>query len=228
MLAQFHGPPTFGPTGAAGELPARMPPLSHSHYSCILVSADKTSVVSADTFPPTLDAPSPKWFWAITCNIWLRLEYRPLDSAWFFNTTVWYFRPQNPFLDPQILDLDPEGFQLGWGPFLLNKGGPENTILWRTWSPMGLEGDLCEGIGLYGVQEAFGQARFPPNPPKKLFYMDFPHSRRLVGSPPRGLVACLLPLCGPLRWFVDLFSWLPAFSTKDCVVQKDFATVSHP
>ena len=34
--------------GAAGQLPARMPPLSHSHYSCILVSADKTSVVSAD------------------------------------------------------------------------------------------------------------------------------------------------------------------------------------
>ena len=32
---------------------------------------------------------------------------------------------------------------------------------------MGFEGDLCEGIGLYGAQEAFGQARFPPNPLKK-------------------------------------------------------------
>ena len=32
---------------------------------------------------------------------------------------------------------------------------------------MGIEGDLCEGFGLYGAQEAFGQARFPPNPFKK-------------------------------------------------------------
>ena len=59
------------------------------------------------------------------------------------------------------------GFRLGWGPFLDKKGAPENMILWRKWSPMGFEGDLCEGFGLYGTQEAFGQARFPPNPLKK-------------------------------------------------------------
>ena len=47
-------------------------------------------------------------------------------------------------------------------------------ILWRKWSPMGLDGDLCEGIGLYGAQEAFGQAGFPPNPLKKYFTRIFP------------------------------------------------------
>ena len=62
-------------------------------------------------------------------------------------------------------------------------------------------GNLCEGIGLYGTQEAFGQARFPPNPLKKWLYRDFPHSRGLVGGPPRGLVGCLLSLCGPMGLF---------------------------
>ena len=34
---------------------------------------------------------------------------------------------------------------------------------------MGLEGDLCEGIGLYGIQEAFGQAHFPQTLPETYF-----------------------------------------------------------
>ena len=33
----------------------------------------------------------------------------PVDSAWFFGAQLWYFRPQGPFLGPQIPDLDP-----GW------------------------------------------------------------------------------------------------------------------
>ena len=33
---------------------------------------------------------------------------------------------------------------------------------------MGVEGDLCEGIGLYGTQEAFGQAHSPQTLPGKL------------------------------------------------------------
>ena len=106
----------------------------------------------------------PEWFSAIACNIWLRLEYRPLDSAWFVCPQLLYFRPRNPFLEPRIPDLDPGGFRLGWGPFLLKQGCRENMILWWKWPPMGFEGDLCEGIGSYGTQEAFGQARFPPNP----------------------------------------------------------------
>ena len=55
----------------------------------------------------------------------------------------------------------------GLGTFFAQKNGLENLILWRKWFPMGFQGDLCEGIGLYGTQEAFGQARFLPNPLKK-------------------------------------------------------------
>ena len=42
-------------------------------------------------------------------------------------------------------------------------------VLWKKWSPMRFEGDLCEGFGLYGAQEAFGQACFPQNPFKNDF-----------------------------------------------------------
>ena len=35
---------------------------------------------------------APKWFLAITCNICLRLEFRPVDSARFFGTQICYFR----------------------------------------------------------------------------------------------------------------------------------------
>ena len=65
-------------------------------------------------------AAPPKWFSAITCNIWLRLEYRTLDSAWFFNTQVWYFQPRGPFLYPRIW-IWVEG---GPGTFLGQKRGP--------------------------------------------------------------------------------------------------------
>ena len=53
--------------------------------------------------------PPPKWFEAITCSIWLRLEYRPLGSACFFGTQLWYFQPRGPFLDPQIWVWVPAG-----------------------------------------------------------------------------------------------------------------------
>ena len=33
---------------------------------------------------------------------------------------------------------------------------------------MGFEGDLCEGMGLCGAQEAFGQAGLPPEPHHKI------------------------------------------------------------
>ena len=75
----------------------------------------------------------PDWFEAITCNIWLRLEYRPLGSAWFFGTQLWYFHTRGPFLDPQIwiwvlaglgspLPRAPLAFSGPWGP--LSSLGP--------------------------------------------------------------------------------------------------------
>ena len=41
---------------------------------------------------------------------------------------------------------------------------------------MGFEGRLCEGFGLYGPQEAFGQARFTSNPRENRFTRAFPNS----------------------------------------------------
>ena len=48
--------------------------------------------------------------------------------------------------------------------FLAKKGARKNMILWRKLFPMGVEGVLCEGIGLYEAQQAFEQAHFSPNP----------------------------------------------------------------
>ena len=45
------------------------------------LSADTTDALSADTFSADVVSPSPKCCLVITCNIWLRLEYRPMDSA---------------------------------------------------------------------------------------------------------------------------------------------------
>ena len=69
-------------------------------------------------------------------------------------------------------------------------------ILWWKWSLVGVEGDLCEGFGLCGTQEAFGQARFPPNPLKKWFYRDFAQSRGLVGAPWPSMVPAYCPFVG--------------------------------
>ena len=62
------------------------------------------------------------------------------------------------------------GARLGWGPFWHKHGRQKNMTLWKKWSPMRFRGDLCEGNGLYGTQEAFGQAHFPPNPTRKSMY----------------------------------------------------------
>ena len=143
----------------------------------------------------------PEWFEALTCNIWLHLEYRPLDSAWFLGVQIWYFQPRNPFVDPRIPDLDPGVFRLGWGPFWAKNDPRKNMILCWKWSPMGFEGDLCEGNGLYGTQEAFGQARFPPNPLTKWFYRDFPISRKNPWAPWPSMVIPSAPLWG---WPIQL------------------------
>ena len=97
----------------------------------------------------------------------------------FRHATLVFSTPGTIF-GPPDLDLGP-----GWPgpPFLGKKGGPENMTLWKKWSLVRFEGDLCEGIGLYGIQEAFGQAHFPPNPTRKSFYKDFPISRKSPWAP---------------------------------------------
>ena len=60
---------------------------------------------------------------------------------------------------------DPKlGPRLARGPFSAQNGTRKNMIVWKKWFPMSFYGDLCEGIALYGTQEAFGQGHFPPKP----------------------------------------------------------------
>ena len=49
----------------------------------------------------------PEWFLAITCTIWLRLEFRGLDSAWFFSPHLLFFHAQGRIFEPRIGFLDP-------------------------------------------------------------------------------------------------------------------------
>ena len=71
-----------------------------------------------------------------------------------------------------------------FGPLLwTQKGGPKNITLWRDWFPTRIPRIFCEGNGLYGTQEPFGWTNFPPNPPRKLFYRDFPQIRKTLGPP---------------------------------------------
>ena len=100
-----------------------------------------------------------------------------------FGAQLWYFRLRGLIFGPQIRDLDPGGFRLGRGPFLLKNGAQENMILCRNWPTTGFEGDLCEGTGLYGAQEAFGQGHFPLNPTRQICSRDFPISRKIPWAP---------------------------------------------
>ena len=50
-------------------------------------------------------AHGPKCFSAVSWNILLRLEYRVLDSAWFFSTQLWYFQPRGSNFEPRDLKL---------------------------------------------------------------------------------------------------------------------------
>ena len=72
---------------------------------------------------------------------------------------------------------------LGRGPFSAKHGTRNNMNVWKKWPHVKFYGDLCEGIGLYGTQEAFGQAHFPPNLAGKAFCKVFPISRKKPWPP---------------------------------------------
>ena len=142
----------------------------------------------------------PGWFSAITCNRWVRLEDRPLDSACFFGTQLLYFQPWGRFLGPPIPDLDP-----GWaGDLFCPDMGPGKTwFCGRNGPPWGCTGFCKRGMDcMVRTQETFGQRRFPPNPPRK----SFPRPSRISGpvrGPPWGsMVAPYCPFVG--QWAIQL------------------------
>ena len=83
-------------------------------------------------------------------------------------------------------------------------------VLCRKWFFIGFEGDLCEGIGLYGAQEALGKAISPKLHHKNIFRI-FPDVGTSSGARLALHGACLLPLCGPMGLFVCLGSPLLSF-----------------
>ena len=87
----------------------------------------------------------------------------PTTGFWmvFRQATLVFSTPGAIFGTP-IPDLDPSRAGDLCCPNGLEKHGFVEEMV-----PHGLHGILQEGNGLYGTQEAFGQGRFPPNPPRK-------------------------------------------------------------
>ena len=73
---------------------------------------------------------------------------------------------------------------------------PQNMVLLGTVFQIAHYGPR-DPNGLYGTQEAFGQAGFPPNPTRKWFYRDFPNFGKIGDGP-------LAPLYIPYWPFVGL------------------------
>ena len=63
----------------------------------------------------------PKCFLAITCSMWLHLEFWRRGSAWFFGPHLFGFRPRGLIFGPRNQTLDP-GFG-NWAPAGLERFG---------------------------------------------------------------------------------------------------------
>ena len=108
--------------------------------------------------------------------------------------------PRSSFLDPRtkIWTWDLEiGLRLARGGFGGKNGGWTNTVLWRNGFEIGDGGVSRDQNGLYGTQEAFGKASFPPNPSKTCFSRLSPILGNLGRVP-------LAPLCISYGPFVGL------------------------
>ena len=71
----------------------------------------------------------PKCLLAITCTIWLRLEFRDRGSACFFSAHLLFFQAKGWIFEPRINLLDPGSTFLAQGPFWGQKWVPKKVIL---------------------------------------------------------------------------------------------------
>ena len=108
---------------------------------------------------------------AITCKIWLRLDYRPLFSAWFFNTELWYFHPRRPFLEPGIWIWVPAGL----GTFFGQKWGPEKHDFVEEMVPHEVLWGSVRGDWIVWCPGGLWAGPFPPKPCQKIILQGFPH-----------------------------------------------------
>ena len=145
-----------------------------------------------------------------------------------FHSLTLIFLTLEPIFGAPTPHFGAPGPQLGpgrpWAPFGAQKGGLKNITLWRDWSPTRFPRIFCEGNGLYGTQEAFGWTNFPPNPPRKLFYRDFPQIRKILGPPlaPCGPAYCPFVGC-PCPWWA-----MALFGVTRCCHSCNFQDLWHP
>ena len=97
----------------------------------------------------------------------------------------------------------------GLGRFLGPKMEPEKHGFVEEWFRKWRLGDSPDPNGLYGTQEAFGRARFPPNPIRKWFPEDFPSFGKIGEGPWAPPAHSLLALWGPTGPIGPL--WAPWF-----------------
>ena len=122
--------------------------------------------------------------WGPIVPLWgpIVLLRNPIGPLWGPIGTLW--RLFGPLRDPIWGLLGPQN---PGDPFFQNPGPPEaagrstpwvlgplkNMILFRNGPPNPDFGESRDPTGLYGVQEVFGRARFPPNPTKPYFLGNF-------------------------------------------------------
>ena len=159
---------------------------------------------------PNLQVLARKWFWAVTCTIWLRLQFRGRGSAWFFSAHLLYFHAQGQIWEPRI------GF---WIP---------RSTFWPGdlfWSILGSRKKwFCDEIILWWVGRGFPKTQMNSIVyrthlgrllcPKPWFFNYFQGISRFSGKlgGPWDL-PCVFPI--PLRATVALF---PLFGVYDGVI----------
>ena len=88
------------------------------------------------------------------------------------------------------------GLRLARGGFWSKHGGWKNMVLRGNGFEIGDYGIPRDQNGLYGTQEAFGKASFPPTPFKKWFPSTFPNLGKFGEGPPGPLCISYGPFVG--------------------------------
>ena len=130
---------------------------------------------------------SPKWFSAITCNIWLRLKFWRRGFARFFGAHLFGFRCPGSNLGPRIQDWA----RAGPGGFGIPQG---EVLLWKDGFPTRGNGGGAKGEWILGAWRPLWAGPFPLNPPWKNGFTGIsPFSQFSPGPWPGPVWA----LCGP-------------------------------
>ena len=97
------------------------------------------------------------------CNIWLRLDCRPLFSAWFFGTQLWYFQPRGRFLGPRSQIWTPAG-PCWAGDFFVQTWDLEKDGFVEEMVTHGVARDSVRGEWIVWCPGGLWARPFPPKP----------------------------------------------------------------